>query len=95
MINKIFFERFTTEELEQLNAYIQKVCNDRENLHSSYISESGVSIRCKILLKELSVETWEQLICYSEEDLQRLKNIGTKTLKEIFIELEKRGIKLK
>tara|TARA_R110001592_G_scaffold292341_2_gene561781 strand:+ start:147 stop:443 length:297 start_codon:yes stop_codon:yes gene_type:complete len=95
MIDDIFFKRFTVEELTKLKAYIERIKTQRESKFPSEIKESDISIRCKDFLLSLEIDAWVQLEDFSENEIKRAKNIGTKIFREISKELKKRGLKLK
>jgi|21_taG_2_1085346.scaffolds.fasta_scaffold01080_4 DNA-directed RNA polymerase alpha subunit len=95
MINKVFFERFTAKELEELRSYIDHVKKKREGNLPMKVRESDVSARCKDILFRHGVKTWVDLTAYSDEDVHKFKRMGSRTLKEMYLELEKRGLELR
>lgn len=59
------------------------------------IDELDLSVRAYNCLKKLNVETIEQLIQVSEDELKSLKNFGQKSLAEVKTKLSELGLSLK
>lgn len=95
MISKTFFERFTAEELDELNAYIEKVKKEKESIFPKKISDSDIPVRSKTALSKIGMETWEELINTSYNEIINDHKLNSKTLKEIDKELKKRDLKWK
>ena len=93
MINKKFFERFTTEELDELNAYIDKVKMEKEFSFPQKIADSEIPIRTKKHLCKTNLETWTDLANTSQQDIINEIKLSVKAVKEIYKELEKRNLK--
>lgn len=95
MISKTFFERFTAEELDELNDYIEKVKKEKESIFPKKISDSDIPIRSKTALSKIGMETWEELANTSFNETININKLNSKTLKEIDKELKKRDLKWK
>lgn len=83
--NNISTESPNLTELSESTVYFEKLLN-------SNLSELGLSVRAQNCLKSAEIFTLRQLISKTETDLKKLKHFGIKTLNEINIFLEKKGL---
>ncbi|MEQ6122531.1 hypothetical protein [Reichenbachiella sp. MALMAid0571] len=95
MINKVFFERFTTEELNELNTFIEQVISHKEFDLPQKIADSETSIRIKKHLNRMGFKNWKNLADTSHKEIINDHKLNSKTLKEIDKELKKRNLKWK
>lgn len=95
MISEDILKKLSLEELGSLQKEIEMVLSKKKALITNDVRFSQVSERCKKVLEENEIETWDELILkFSEEDLRHFRHCGSKTLLEILNELDQRGLKL-
>ena len=78
--------------------YTQKRCNDRigageddngkEKALEMTIEELDLSVRSFNCLKRAGINTVEDLISKSEDDMMKVRNLGRKSLEEVIAKLE-------
>ena len=86
-----------------LSLYINKIyenCSNNESFKmykklKTNIDELKFSVRTHNVLKRSAVETIEDLINCTEEDIKKMRNIGMESLEEIIQKLEYLGLSLK
>lgn len=59
------------------------------------IEEMDLSVRSYNCLKRAGIHTIEDLTKKTEEDMLKVRNLGTKSLDEVILKLESYGLKLK
>ena len=84
--------------------YTQKRCNDRigageddngkEKALEMTIEELDLSVRSFNCLKRAGINTVEDLISKSEEDMMKVRNLGRKSLDEVVAKLQSLGFSL-
>lgn len=96
MISEEIFNKLTIEELEDIHRQVQMVLSQKKSQIDNMVQHSEISERCKKVLEENNISTWDQLVLrFSEEELRQWRNCGSKTILEILNELDNRGMKLK
>ena len=79
------------------NTQIMVVTNDqgKEKVLEMTIEELDLSVRSFNCLKRAGINTVEDLISKSEEDMMKVRNLGRKSLEEVIYKLESLGFSLR
>ena len=79
------------------NTQIMVVTNDqgKEKVLEMTIEELDLSVRSFNCLKRAGINTVEDLISKSEEDMMKVRNLGRKSLEEVIYKLESLGFNLR
>lgn len=67
----------------------------KEKVLSMNIEELDLSVRSYNCLKRAGVNTVEDLVCKSEDEMMKVRNLGKKSLEEVLQKLESMGLNLK
>ncbi len=59
------------------------------------IEELDMSVRSFNCLKRAGIDTVEDLINHTEEEMMKVRNLGKKSLEEVILKLESLGLELK
>ena len=98
---KILIEHFElflalTEGVSESESIMaDKVDNDKEKVLDLTIDELDLSVRSFNCLKRAGINTVEDLINKSEEDMMKVRNLGRKSLEEVIAKLNSFGFTLK
>jgi DNA-directed RNA polymerase alpha subunit len=92
-IRKINYHR-RKQMFNQSNEVSKEVITDNTPVEE-LVDESGLSVRSYRCLKRANIHTLGELTLKTERELMRVRNLGSKSLKEIIQKLEERGLYLK
>ena len=73
---------------------VEKDEGGKEKVLEMTIEELDLSVRSFICLKRAGINTVEDLINRSEEDMMKVRNLGRKSLEEVIGKLEAMGLSL-
>lgn len=88
-IRKIYYGQ-RKQRLNQVNEISKEVITD-----NTLVEDLGLSVRSYRCLKRGNIHTVGELTIKTENELRRIRNMGSKSLKEIIQKLEERGLYLK
>ena len=80
---------------ESESVLADKIDNDKEKVLDLTIDELDLSVRSFNCLKRAGINTVEDLINKSEEDMMKVRNLGRKSLEEVIAKLNSFGFTLK
>jgi DNA-directed RNA polymerase subunit alpha len=83
------------ESTNGTNILIEPVTDPTETKLLMTIEELELSVRSYNCLKRAGINTVEELIHHSEEDMMKVRNLGKKSLDEVKNKLEELGLRLK
>ncbi len=69
--------------------------NKKEKVLDMNIEELDLSVRSFNCLKRAGIHTVEDLVCKSEDEMMKVRNLGKKSLEEVLQKLESMGLNLK
>ena len=101
MSAKILIEHFelflnlSESAAEATNFMAEKGSSDKEKVLDMTIEELDLSVRSFNCLKRAGINTVEDLIEKSEEDMMKVRNLGRKSLEEVIAKLDSFGYTLK
>lgn len=96
MISEDILKKLSMEELSTLKLKVDTAFVEKKAVLGNEIRFSDVSERCKSILEEHQITTWNQLATYfTEEDIRHFRNCSSKTVVEILGQLRHRGLSLK
>lgn len=101
MSAKVLIEHFElflnlTEGVSEVASIMaEKVDTEKEKILDLTIEELDLSVRSFNCLKRASINTVEDLIGKSEEDMMKVRNLGRKSLEEVIAKLNSFGFTLK
>lgn len=101
MSAKVLIEHFElflnlTEGVSEVASIMaEKVDSEKEKVLDLTIEELDLSVRSFNCLKRASINTVEDLIGKSEEDMMKVRNLGRKSLEEVIAKLNSFGFTLK
>ncbi len=73
----------------------EKDTGKKEKVLDMNIEELDLSVRSYNCLKRAGVNTVEDLVCKSEDEMMKVRNLGKKSLEEVLQKLESMGLNLK
>ncbi len=73
----------------------EKDTGKKEKVLNMNIEELDLSVRSYNCLKRAGVNTVEDLVCKSEDEMMKVRNLGKKSLEEVLQKLESMGLNLK
>ena len=82
-------------EATQSDIMVEKDDNAKEKVLEMTIEELDLSVRSFNCLKRAGINTVEDLIMKSEEDMMKVRNLGRKSLEEVIHKLESLGFGLR
>ena len=82
-------------EATQSDIMVEKDDNGKEKVLEMTIEELDLSVRSFNCLKRAGINTVEDLIMKSEEDMMKVRNLGRKSLEEVIHKLESLGFGLR
>lgn len=74
---------------------VEKDSGKKEKVLEMNIEELDLSVRSYNCLKRAGVNTVEDLVCKSEDEMMKVRNLGKKSLEEVLQKLESMGLNLK
>lgn len=84
-----------TEEASDAEIMVEKGDKGKEKTLEMTIEELDLSVRSFNCLKRAGINTVEDLINRTEEDMMKVRNLGRKSLEEVVTKLASLGLKLK
>ena len=84
-----------SEEAYKGNIMVERDDNGKEKVLEMTIEELDLSVRSFNCLKRASINTVEDLISKSEEDMMKVRNLGRKSLDEVINKLKTLGFTLR
>ena len=84
-----------SENAKTAEVMIEKEEDDKEKVLEMNIDELELSVRSYNCLKRASINTVEELINKTPEEMMKVRNLGRKSLDEVFAKLKELGLELK
>ena len=84
-----------SENAKTAEIMIEKEEDDKEKVLEMNIDELELSVRSYNCLKRASINTVEELINKTPEEMMKVRNLGRKSLEEVFAKLKELGLELK
>ena len=84
-----------SEEMGNAEIMVEKDDDGKEKVLEMTIEELDLSVRSFNCLKRAGINTVEDLIGKSEEDMMKVRNLGRKSLLEVMEKLEEHGLSLR
>ena len=84
-----------TEDVNHMEILYEREDQEKEQVFDMTVEELELSMRSRHCLKRAGINTIEELIDKTEEDLMKVRNLGKKSLAEIIEKLEEIGLSLK
>ena len=84
-----------SEEAKNTEVIVEKEESKKEKVLEMTIEELDLSVRSYNCLKRAGINTVEDLIDNSEEDMMKVRNLGRKSLEEVINKLLGLGLALK
>lgn len=84
-----------TDEAKDVEIMIEKEEDKKERILEVTIEELDLSVRSYNCLKRAGINTVQELITKSEEDMMKVRNLGRKSLEEVQEKLEELGLGLR
>ena len=82
------------EETNDLETMVEKGDSGKEKVLEMTIEELDLSVRSFNCLKRAGINTVEDLISKSEEEMMKVRNLGRKSLEEVIAKLHSLGFTL-
>jgi len=83
-----------SEEISNTSIVIEKPENQRDKVLEMTIEELDLSVRSFNCLKRAGINTVEDLISKTQEDMMKVRNLGHKSLEEVINKLDTMGLAL-
>ena len=84
-----------SENAKTAEIMVEKEENEKEKVLEMNIDELELSVRSYNCLKRAGINTVEELINKSSEDMMKVRNLGRKSLEEVLAKLKELGLSLK
>ncbi|MFW5984909.1 MAG: DNA-directed RNA polymerase subunit alpha [Halanaerobiaceae bacterium] len=84
-----------TDEVDDVEIMVEKEEEEKNKVLDTTIEELELSVRSSNCLKRAGINTVEELMQKSEEDLMKVRNLGKKSLQEIKDKVYELGLELK
>ena len=84
-----------SENAKQAEIMVDKVEDEHEKVLEMNIDELELSVRSYNCLKRASINTVEELINRTPDDMMKVRNLGKKSLDEVLAKLKELGLQLK
>lgn len=84
-----------SENAKTAEVMVEKEDDDKEKVLELNIDELELSVRSYNCLKRASINTVEELISKTPEEMMKVRNLGRKSLEEVFAKLKELGLELK
>ncbi len=84
-----------SENAKTAEVMVEKEDDDKEKVLEMNIDELELSVRSYNCLKRASINTVEELISKTPEEMMKVRNLGRKSLEEVFAKLKELGLELK
>jgi len=97
---KILCDHFTlftdlSESISNQSTVVEKAEAQRDKVLEMTIEELDLSVRSFNCLKRVNINTVEDLISKTEDDMIKVRNLGRKSLEEVIHKLAMMGLNLK
>src|SRR5699024_12118248 len=83
------------EHVEDVEIMVEKEEDKKEKLLEMAVEELDLSVRSYNCLKRAGIDTVEELIQRTEEDMMKVRNLGKKSLEEVQSKLAELDLSLK
>ena len=84
-----------SENAKTAEVMVEKEDDNKEKVLELNIDELELSVRSYNCLKRASINTVEELISKTPEEMMKVRNLGRKSLEEVFAKLKELGLELK
>lgn len=84
-----------SENAKTAEVMVEKEDDDKEKVLEMNIDELELSVRSYNCLKRASINTVEELINKTPEEMMKVRNLGRKSLEEVFAKLNELGLELR
>lgn len=84
-----------TEHVSSVETLVEKEEDKKEKILEMSIEELDLSVRSFNCLKRANINTVEELVMRSEEDMMKVRNLGRKSLEEVAQKLAALGLSLR
>ena len=84
-----------SENAKTAEVMVEKEDDDKEKVLELNIDELELSVRSYNCLKRASINTVEELISKTPEEMMKVRNLGRKSLEEVYAKLRELGLELK
>ena len=84
-----------SESAKTAEVMVESVPNEKEKVLEMNIDELELSVRSYNCLKRAGINTVEELTNKTSEDMMKVRNLGRKSLEEVFAKLKELGLELK
>ena len=84
-----------TDEAKDAEIMVEKEEDNKEKVLEMTIEELDLSVRSYNCLKRAGINTVQELIMKTEEDMMKVRNLGRKSLEEVQEKLEELGLSLR
>ncbi len=84
-----------SDEAKNAEIMIEREETIKEKVLEMTIEELDMSVRSFNCLKRAGIDTVEDLINHTEEEMMKVRNLGKKSLEEVILKLESLGLELK
>ena len=96
---KILVDHFTlftdlSDSIGSRSTVVEKVETQRDKVLEMTIEELDLSVRSFNCLKRAGINTVEDLVSKSEDEMMKVRNLGRKSLEEVMAKLDSLGFKL-
>ena len=83
-----------SDEAAGAEIMVEKTNDDKEKALEMTIEELDLSVRSFNCLKRAGINTVEDLVSKSEDEMMKVRNLGRKSLEEVMAKLDSLGFKL-
>ena len=83
-----------SDEAAGTEIMVEKTTDDKEKALEMTIEELDLSVRSFNCLKRAGINTVEDLVSKSEDEMMKVRNLGRKSLEEVMAKLDSLGFKL-
>ena len=84
-----------TDHVNDVEIMVEKEEDKKEKALEMTVEELDLSVRSYNCLKRASINTVDELIQKTEEDMMKVRNLGKKSLEEVEIKLAELGLSLR
>ncbi len=84
-----------TDDIDELDIMVETEEEDKNQILETTIEELELSVRSSNCLKRAGIDTVEELVDKTEDDLMKVRNLGKKSLQEIKDKLSELDLELK
>lgn len=83
-----------SENAKSVDVMVESVTDEKEKVLEMNIDELELSVRSYNCLKRAGINTVEELINKTPEDMMKVRNLGRKSLDEVLAKLKELGLSL-